>query len=209
MAKLIVFLLSFICNANVFAMCFVDDDKFCRSNSVSYQKPATEKPNLVQKDRSQKSSTTSLDTATSNAIQTCLPVSYHSIMSKIIKGESSNYAYSIGVNSKKIKLARQPSNKNEAIEWAKSLINAGYSIDMGYAQINSQHLAKKGFLTALGIGVDDIFDTCTNVLAGAKIYADAHNQNNGDVVKALSVYNTGNTVSGIQNGYVSRILSIK
>jgi type IV secretion system protein VirB1 len=94
----------------------------------------------------------------------------------------------------------------EAVRWSEALINAGYSIDMGYAQINSQHIKPGGKFYKLGIGVADLFDPRINLLAGAKIYGDAHNLSNGDIVKALSIYNTGDSERGIKNGYVMAVL---
>jgi type IV secretion system protein VirB1 len=82
----------------------------------------------------------------------------------------------------------------------------GRSFDMGFAQINSQHLKPNGFLSKLGITVDDIFEPCVNLRAGANIYGNAAIKNGGDVKVALSIYNTGTKSNGISNGYVQKVL---
>lgn len=139
-------------------------------------------------------------------IEKCLPYEYHDIMKKVIKVESGGNPYAINVNGA-TKLSRQPSNYEEAVVTARHLINQGYSIDMGMAQINSQHFSKNGFLSKLGVSVEDIFDTCTNLRAGAKVFGDAYLSNNKNTIHALSVYNTGNPTRGIKNGYVSKVLA--
>lgn len=139
-------------------------------------------------------------------IQRCLPYEYHEIMKKIVKVESGGNPYAININGG-AKLSRQPQNYYEAVSTANYLISQGYSIDMGMAQINSQHFSKKGFLYKIGITVEDIFDSCTNLRAGAKVFGDAYLKNNSNIVSALSAYNTGSPVRGIQNGYVNKVLA--
>lgn len=141
-----------------------------------------------------------------HAVKSCLPYEYHDIMKKIVKVESGGNPFAINVNGGH-KLTRQPVNYDEAIHAAKVLIGNGYSIDMGIAQINSQHFSKNGFLHKLGLSVDEIFDVCTNLRAGAKVFGDAYIKNNGNAISALSAYNTGSPVKGITNGYVKKVLS--
>jgi len=127
-------------------------------------------------------------------------------MAAIVKTESGFKPFSIGVNKSEVKLIRQPANKQEAVTTAKWLISNGYNIDMGMAQINSANMKW------LGVSIDDLFDPCKNVAAGAKIllnnYIDAFKKIDEpqDALRAaLSSYNTGNATAGIKNGYVAKV----
>lgn len=140
-------------------------------------------------------------------IKQCLPEEYHAIMKKIVKVESGGNMLAINVNGIGNKLQWQPSSLNEAIVTTRHLVNLGYSVDVGYAQINSQHFINNGFLAKSGIGIEDIFDPCINLNAGAKIFGDAYLSHGKDTVKALSVYNTGSPTKGVQNGYVAKVAS--
>ena len=127
-------------------------------------------------------------------------------MAAIVKTESGFKPFSIGVNKSEVKLIRQPANKQEAVTTAKWLISNDYNIDMGMAQINSANMKW------LGVSIDDLFDPCKNVAAGAKIllnnYIDAFKKigEPQDALRAaLSSYNTGNATAGIKNGYVAKV----
>ena len=127
-------------------------------------------------------------------------------MAAIVKTESGFKPFAIGVNKSEVKLIRQPANKQEAVTTAKWLISNGYNIDMGMAQINSANMKW------LGVSIDDLFDPCKNVAAGAKIllnnYVDAFKKigEPQDALRAaLSSYNTGNATAGIKNGYVAKV----
>ena len=127
-------------------------------------------------------------------------------MAAIVKTESGFKPFSIGINKSQVKLVRQPANKQEAVTTAKWLISNGYNIDMGMAQINSANMKR------LGVSVEDLFDPCKNVSAGAKIllnnYVDAFKkigEPQNALRAALSSYNTGNATAGIKNGYVAKV----
>lgn len=127
-------------------------------------------------------------------------------MAAIVKTESGFKPFAIGINKSEVRLIRQPANKQEAVTTAKWLISNGYNIDMGMAQINSANMKW------LGVSVDDLFDPCKNVAAGAKIllnnYVDAFKkfgEPQNALRAALSSYNTGNATAGIKNGYVAKV----
>ena len=139
-------------------------------------------------------------------LQTCAPHVHQQTMAAIVKTESGFKPFAIGINKSEVKLARQPANKQEAVTTAKWLISNGYNIDMGMAQINSANMKW------LGVSVDDLFDPCKNVSAGAKIllnnYVDAFKkigEPQNALRAALSSYNTGNATAGIKNGYVAKV----
>ena len=139
-------------------------------------------------------------------LQTCAPHVHQQTMAAIVKTESGFKPFAIGINKSEVKLARQPANKQEAVTTAKWLISNGYNIDMGMAQINSANMKR------LGVSVEDLFDPCKNVSAGAKIllnnYVDAFKkigEPQNALRAALSSYNTGNATAGIKNGYVAKV----
>ena len=139
-------------------------------------------------------------------LQTCAPHVHQQTMAAIVKTESGFKPFSIGINKSQVKLVRQPANKQEAVTTAKWLISNGYNIDMGMAQINSANMKR------LGVSVEDLFDPCKNVSAGAKIllnnYVDAFKkigEPQNALRAALSSYNTGNATAGIKNGYVAKV----
>ena len=93
----------------------------------------------------------------------------------------------------------------EAAAKAAHLIGQGYSVDLGLMQVNSRNLV------ALGYSVEDMFNSCTNVEAGATILTEDYARavlsatpGQPALRVALSLYNTGSPVDGFANGYVSR-----
>lgn len=136
----------------------------------------------------------------------CVPEKQRSIMAKIVKHESSGNPLAINVNKVRRPLSYRPKSALEATILVETLVDMGFSVDIGYGQINSQHLKPNGFLGKMNVKVEDLFDPCVNLLAGSIVYQKAFNQY-GSVEKALSVYNTGNPVDGFKNGYVRKVLS--
>jgi type IV secretion system protein VirB1 len=82
-------------------------------------------------------------------------------------------------------LSRPPRSRDEAIAVAKRLLVAGANVDLGLLQINAANLQP------LGLSVEDAFETCQNLAAGA----------------TLSLYNSGDAARGFRNGYVARVVS--
>ena len=82
----------------------------------------------------------------------------------------------------------QPRDKTEAVSLAQQLLQAGHSIDTGIMQVTS------GNFRWLGLGVEDAFEPCASIRAGAT------------VLTSFSGYNTGSPRAGFSNGYVRRVL---
>jgi type IV secretion system protein VirB1 len=142
-----------------------------------------------------------------NLVQECAPWASPQTMAAIVRRESGFNTLSIGINGG-AKLARQPTFKQEAVVTAKWLIEHGYNIDMGLAQINVKNLVK------LNLSVDDVFDGCKNIAAAATLlswnYQSAKGKIAGEqqaLLSAISMYNTGNTSSGFSNGYVNGVVA--
>ena len=85
--------------------------------------------------------------------------------------------------------ATEAASVNVAIVRASALLRTGRSIDLGLMQINSRNLGW------LGLSVEEAFDPCRNIAAGAR------------VLTSFSGYNTGHPNRGFANGYVARVLA--
>ena len=120
--------------------------------------------------------------------------------------ESGGNPYAIGINGRALQLSQQPASRMQAIATAKMLIASGYSIDMGYAQINAANLPR------LRMTVEDAFDPCLNLKAMQTILSEGyqraiavHGEGQRALQAALSTYNTGNNSAGLSNGYVRAV----
>lgn len=139
-------------------------------------------------------------------IEQCAPSAPPAIIEAIILTESGFNPLAININ-RGPKLARQPSSRKEAEDWARWLLANGYNFDSGLMQINSANWKK------LGLTPETVFDACENIRAGAKLFNENHSRATAvygpchySLVAALSAYNTGDFHSGVHNGYVSKIL---
>nr|WP_015062353.1 lytic transglycosylase domain-containing protein [Acetobacter pasteurianus]AFK89003.1 Peptidoglycan hydrolase VirB1, involved in T-DNA transfer [Acetobacter pasteurianus] len=92
----------------------------------------------------------------------------------------------------------KPASIEEAVSIASGLISRGHSIDLGLMQINSKNLP------SLHLSVEDAFDACHSIHAGAKILRDNYQM---ALKTAFSRYNTGDEKKGFANGYVHKILT--
>lgn len=137
----------------------------------------------------------------------CAPTVSPDTMAAIVQVESRGNPLALNVNGSR-GLTRSPSSRTEAKAWAQWLVDHGYNIDVGLAQVNVRHLQR------MGISLGDAFDPCINLRMGAKIltenYQNARNAYGGGqqaLLAAISAYNTGNHKGGFQNGYVAKVES--
>lgn len=105
----------------------------------------------------------------------CAPTVPLSTLEAIVKTESGLHPYALSVNyphglarrygfqSGTIALKTQPLSKEQAITWALYLLRHGITVSAGLMQVNVEKLA------VLHLGLEDLFDPCTNLRAGAKI----------------------------------------
>ena len=127
-------------------------------------------------------------------------------MEKLVRAESGFSRFAIGVNGATHR-SYHPSSEEEAVRIARDLISQGHSIDMGLGQINSANL------DWLGLTVDTVFDSCTNVSASERVLRDGYDRARAQgsdpetaLHQALSAYNTGTFTRGFSNGYVARVM---
>jgi hypothetical protein len=125
-------------------------------------------------------------------------------MAAIVNVESGGNSLAIGDNT--AGRSYYPRDRATAEALARRLLQAGHSIDVGIAQIDSMNFP--GF----GVTVHSIFDPCINLSIGATILADdysfaARRYRDAQVAlrHAIGMYNTGRVDAGAR--YVSHVLA--
>ena len=135
-------------------------------------------------------------------VGTCAPAVATSTMLEVIRVESRGDPLALHVN----RSAAQP-HAAETVEGAAATVRRyvalGHSVDMGLAGINTRTAAR------LGLSIEQAFDPCANVAAGAAVLAEGydrsvaeHGEGQRALQAALSLYNTGSPIRGFANGYV-------
>jgi type IV secretion system protein VirB1 len=148
----------------------------------------------------------------------CAPGAPADTLLAIAQTESGLYANAISINSPsaaarraryidgQLVLKRQPRDRREATSWLHWLALHRYTVSIGLMQVNSE-MAPRFHLKP-----EQLFESCTNLRVGAAILislytALARKMGEGfsalDV--ALSFYNSGNSLTGFRNGYVTTV----
>jgi len=130
----------------------------------------------------------------------------------VVRVESGFNPYAIGVVGGR--LARQPTNKTEAVATAKALESMGYNFSLGSAQVNRYNLPK------YGLNYEAAFEPCENLRVGSLILKECFDRAKtkfGDEQMALqasfSCYYSGNFSTGFrqdfagQPSYVQKVLN--
>jgi type IV secretion system protein VirB1 len=128
----------------------------------------------------------------------CAPTVDPVTMAAVVKQESAGHPWVINNNTTKKSSTFR--TRAEAVAAASSAIQQGDSVDMGLAQINSKNLP------ALDLSVDQVFDPCINLAAGAQILSAAYIKS-GSLVGALSSYNTGRADSSRGFAYAQKVFA--
>ena len=133
----------------------------------------------------------------------CGPAVHPNTTTALIVAESGGNPYAIGDNTDK--RSYFPKTKDEAVALSTRLLQSGHRIDMGLTQISSP------WLTAWGVSLDQVFDSCSNIRLGTFLLADNYQRcavaGRGEKAAlwcALSTYNTGTASGGY--AYVNRVL---
>jgi len=119
---------------------------------------------------------------------TCAPGVAPETLAALARAESGFDTLAINVNGPGGGRVRSASTA-DAVARARALIAAGRSVDLGLMQVNSRNLEW------LGLTVEEAFDPCRSIAAGAR------------VLTAFSGYNTGSPSRGFASGYVARVLA--
>ena len=126
----------------------------------------------------------------------CAPAVDPVTMAAVVKQESGGQPWVVNNNTTRKSMAF--ASKAAAVAAAVAAVGRGESVDMGLAQINSKNLP------ALGLTVEQVFDPCTNIAAGANILAAGYGRA-GSLGGALSMYNTGRFDSKIGATYAQKV----
>ncbi|QXR34691.1 lytic transglycosylase domain-containing protein [Alcaligenes aquatilis] len=137
----------------------------------------------------------------------CAPNIHETTLSALVRHESTSQVYAIGIN-KGQRLAKQPTDYEQAAQIANDLIDRGIDFDAGLGQINVRNWAW------LGLTTETVFDPCTNLKAAQTVLTDCYQralrqtaEEQRALRSALSCYNTGNFERGFSNGYVGKVLA--
>ena len=128
-----------------------------------------------------------------------------SIVRMIVQEESTKNPYAVNVNKDgKSLVSFIPKTKDEAVKIAQNYINAGFSVDVGYMQLNSDNFKQ------LNTTLENALEPCKNIYLSSTIfynfYKDTSKKDSSitRVQKSLSAYNTGSYELGFKNGYVAK-----
>jgi type IV secretion system protein VirB1 len=119
----------------------------------------------------------------------CGPAIAPSTLASIARTESGFEPLSINDNTTRTN--GSPATRDIAVQIASKLLDAGHSVDIGIMQINSAKFAM------LGLTLEDAFDPCKSVAAGAVVLAGGyaggttHAEQQSALRVALSKYYTG------------------
>lgn len=136
--------------------------------------------------------------------QQCAPEIATEAVVPLVVTESGGDSLSINVNKGPPVRAR---SVTDAAAIVRRYMAAGYTVDVGLAQINSANFAR------LGVTVEEAFEPCTNLAMASTVlqqgYSRATRYYSGiDAISATySLYNTGTLTRGFRNGYVGRVWS--
>jgi len=128
-----------------------------------------------------------------------------SMVGAIIETESSGRPYAFNVNNWQGKRFSYK-DVNSSVAACEAFTEHNYTVDVGLMAINSNNLSR------FNLTMEEGFDVCTNIKYGTIIFHEnlsralkgGHNSDDAKKI-ALSFYNTGSSVRGMENGYVDRV----
>jgi type IV secretion system protein VirB1 len=152
--------------------------------------------------------------------RSCVPQAPMSTVAAIVHTESAGNPYALAIDfpqnllrqwklpSGTLRLARQPHDRQEALDWMAYLERLGVSVDVGLMQVSTAEARRRG------IDRTTLLDPCTNLKVGWTILEnfyqlEARHYGPGQTALAHSIsrYNTGDSQRGIDNGYFGRVLA--
>jgi type IV secretion system protein VirB1 len=160
-------------------------------------------------------------TADLDALQSrCLPAAPKSTLGAIVQVESGGNPNAMQIDFPKallkqwklhggtLRLKRQPTNQQEALEWLAYFQRSHVFVDLGLMQVSTAEAKRRG------ISPMSLLDPCTNLRVGWQILEDAYKVEVASygpgqtaLEHAISIYNTGNSQQGIDNGYLGRVFA--
>jgi type IV secretion system protein VirB1 len=150
-------------------------------------------------------------------IMLCAPQIHPTTMRAIIQVESAGNPFAVSINypvalaatgMELPRLGEQPRTAGAALHVASELAASGFQTSVGLAQINVAHLRR------FGLNIAQLFNPCTNLRVAQRLLIecdqlqDSLNRPAGAATRlqrTLSCYNSGNFLTGVDNGYVAAI----
>jgi type IV secretion system protein VirB1 len=148
----------------------------------------------------------------------CAPTAPADTLLAIARTESGLYANAISINRPRaaarraghwdgeLVLTKQPKDRTEAKSWLRWFTLHHYTVSIGLMQVNAE------LAPHFQVKAEQLLEPCTNIRVGASIlislYTDlAREMGEGfsALDRALSFYNTGNSIAGFRNGYVANV----
>lgn len=146
----------------------------------------------------------------------CAPQVHPETMAAIVSAESRGHHLAIAdagpvhlpwSQRKHLVRSLYPASLDDAVSTASALIQRGHTVSLGVAQVNDRNLRR------LGLSLQDVFEPCKNIAAGAAILTEFYQRAEARFGKgtpkalraALSAYNSGDWVRGEREGYVDRV----
>ncbi len=143
-------------------------------------------------------------------IATCAPLVHPTTMRALIAVESAGNPYAVSLNrptrwtSLGVELPRfdPPQSAAQAQGLVATLRAAGFTTSVGLAQINVDNLG------TWNLPLQALLDPCTNLRLAQQVLLDcqrAFGKGTSGLPALLSCFNSGNTTTGIANGYVNHV----
>jgi hypothetical protein len=148
----------------------------------------------------------------------CAPGAPADTLLAIATTESALYANAISINRPnaaarragysdgQLVLAKQPKDRKEAMYWLQWFASHHYTVSVGLMQVNSEMAPR------FHLKLEQLLEPCTNLSVGAAILvflytglAREMGEGSSALDTALSFYNSGNSITGFRNGYVTSV----
>ena len=149
-------------------------------------------------------------------MMTCAPLVHPTTLRALIEVESAGNPYAVSINyPQALTLAgigppafSQPRSAREALTLSQRLLAQGYSVSVGLAQINVEHVAERH------LRIEDLFNPCTNLKVAQQVLLECDsNQPRGAVPnpglrlrRTLVCYNAGHYASATGDRYAASIM---
>lgn len=152
-------------------------------------------------------------------LKRCAPNIHPETMRAVLSAESKGNALAVAdagpvalpwSERKHLVRSHYPGSLPEAVTLVKGLLANGHTVSLGLSQINDRNLS------ALGVSIEEVFEPCANVAAGARVLSECYGRASKEfgpgaraLRAALSCYNSGSFVRGERDGYVDLVYQNK
>jgi type IV secretion system protein VirB1 len=152
----------------------------------------------------------------------CIPEASLTTLSAIVQAESNGNPNAMQIDFPKallrqwhlpngtLRLKRQPSTQREALDWLAYLQRYAIFVDLGLMQVSTAEALRRG------LPPESLLEPCANLRVGWQILEDdyrletkTHGPGQEALQHAISLYNTGDSTRGIDNGYLARVIAAR